>query len=289
MIFLIFMIVNKLDSSVRIPFEIVKGSFKQRQLKANNLTNTLFNNINNSIKDDYSIVTYEQLQKHIKDVLPDKNFKVIVQNLTDEYVGECNGLCEVLYNAKGNIRAISLGLCGIGNTIRSLYLPVFIHEFQHLADDIFHPKYLSRLQSLNKKGLNNTKYEDFYDKYYYCPEFIECKSDKKYALKVIKNKTKKFLRGLNISDKMDFIQDMRYSLITEIEAYKQERAIAKELQSKGIKIKPYITEDYAKEGLFEEKINLLKTLAMEYITKERSKNAGRLNKSKKQHQRNSTK
>lgn len=281
MFFITRMIINKLSPSVKIPYEIVKGSFKQRQLQANNLTGKLFENINSSIKDDYSIITYEQLQKHINDALSDKNFKVIVQNITDEYIGTCDGLCEVLYNANRDIRALSLCLSGIGNTIRSMYLPVFMHEFQHLADDIFHPKYLSRLQSLNKKGLNNKKYDDFYDKYFYCPEFIECKSDKKYALKVIKNKTKKFLRGLNISDKMDFIQDMRYSLISEIEAYKQERAVAKALQSKGIMIKSLTFEDYAKEGLFEEKINLLKNLAMEYITKERSKHACHLNKSKK--------
>lgn len=289
MIFITRMIINKLSPGVRIPYEIVKGSFVQRQSKANNLTDKLFENINSDIKDDYSIITYEQLQKYINNILPDKNFKVIVQNLPDEYSGTCSGICEVLYNSKSDIRALSVGLEGIGNTVRSYYIPIFIHEFQHIADDIFHPKYLSRLQSLNKKGLNNTKYDDFYEKYYYCPELIESKRDKKDVLKIIKNKTKKFLRGLNISDKMDFIQDMRYSLITEIEAYKHERAIAGRLQSKGIKIKPFILRNYEKEGLFEEKINLLKTLAMEYITKERSKNTGRLNKSKKHHKSNCTK
>jgi hypothetical protein len=78
---------------------------------------------------------------------------------------------------------------------------------------------------------------------------------------------------------MDYIQDMRYSLMSEIEAYKKERAVALDLKSKGFMVKDGDLEDYPKDGLFAEKIKLLKELGLEYITKERSKNLGRLNKS----------
>ncbi len=274
------MIINKLSNSVKIPYELVKGSFAQRQAKADKMTEKIHANLFLGLKDDYTIFTFEQLQKTIKDVLPDKNLKVIVQSLSEEQSKHCEGLCEVLYNKDKEIRAISIGMGGISESIRSVHIPAFLHEVQHFADDIYHPKYLSRLQSLNKKGLANKKYDIFYDTYYYCPELIESKQDKKDALKIIKNRTKKFLRRLSIGQKMDYLQDMRYSLLSEIEAYRRQRTIAQELKSKGFRIKDFDLGNYPKNGLFEEKIELLKNLALEYMTKERSKHASRLNKHK---------
>ena len=55
--------------------------------------------------------------------------------------------------------------------------------------------------------------------------------------------------------------------MSEIEAYKRQIKVAKELKSKGITINELDFEDYPKEGLFEDKINLLKSLAIEYISK----------------------
>lgn len=274
------MIINKISSCVKIPYPAVKGSVTKRQAKANAFVENLYGNLKPEIKDDYSIFTYEQLNKDIREILPDRNFSIIIRNLTKEDSENCEGICEVLYNKDKDIKAIAIDMNGIESTIRSVHIPAFMHEVQHVADDIYHPKYLSRLQDLNKRGLLNKKYDNFYDTYYYSPEVVESKQDKKDVLKIIKNRTKKFLRRLSIHQKMDYIQDMRYSLISEIEAYKTQRTIAKDLKSKGIQIKDFDLEDYPKDGLFEEKVNLLKELAMEYLTKERAKHASRLKKNK---------
>ncbi len=274
------MIVNKLISSVKLPYEITKGSFAQRQAKADAFTEKLYQNLSSELKDDYTILRFNDLQKKITDTLADKNIKIIVQNLTEENSQNCDGICEVLFNANRDIRAISIGMGGISSSVRSVHIPPFVHEVQHFADDIYHPKYLSRLQRLNKQGLAGKKYDNFYDTYYYCPEIVESKHDKKDALKLIKNQTKKFLRGLSVSQKIDYIQDMRYSLISEIEAYKRQRTVAKDLKSKSFMVRDFDFEDYPKNGLFEEKINLLKNLAMEYIVPERAKHASRLKKGK---------
>lgn len=280
MIFINSMIINKLSESVKIPYQMAKGSFAQRQAKANSLSEKLYKNLANELKDNYTIFDFEQLQTKLHEVLPDKNLKVIVQNLSPEHGNNCEGICEVLYNKNKEIRALSVGMNGISSSLRSVHLPAFIHEIQHVADDIFHPKYLSRLQSLNKKGLANKKYDNFYDAYYYSPEFIESKHDKKNALKIVKNKTKKFLRRLSIHQKMDYLQDMRYSLVSEIEAYKIQRTVAQDLKSKGFMIKEFDLENFPRNNLFEEKIELLKNLALEYMTKERSKHVSRLKKGK---------
>lgn len=274
------MIINKLSSGVKIPYEITKGSFAQRQAKADTLTDKLYKNLAEELKDNYTIFNFEQLQKKLNDVLPDKNLKVIIQDLSDEDSKKCEAICEVLYNKNEDMRALSIGMGGISSSARSIHIPAFLHEVQHVADDIYHPKYLARLQRLHKGGLHTKKYNLFYDDYYYCSEFIESKQDKKDALKIIKNRTKKFLRRLSIHQKMDYIQDMRYSLISEIEAYKRERNVAKDLKSKGFTIKEADLGNYPQKGLFEEKIELLKNLALEYITKERSKHASRLKKGK---------
>jgi len=274
------MIVNKLSESLKIPYLLTRGTVAQRQAKADILTEKLYKNLSEELKDNYTIFNFEQLQKKLNEVLPDKNLKVIVQNLPAEHVEDCEGICEVLYNKNKEVRALSIAMNGISSTVRSIHIPAFIHEVQHVADDIYHPKYLSRIQHLNKSGLNTKKYDDFYDTFYYCSEVIEGKRDKRDVLKIIKNHTKKFLRRLNIHQKMDYIQDMRYSLMSEVEAYKRQRAVAQDLKSRVFMIKDFDLENYAQDGLFEEKIALLKSLAMEYITKERAKHASRLKRSK---------
>ena len=226
------MIVNKLSESLKIPYLLTRGTVAQRQAKADILTEKLYKNLSEELKDNYTIFNFEQLQKKLNEVLPDKNLKVIVQNLPAEHVEDCEGICEVLYNKNKEVRALSIAMNGISSTVRSIHIPAFIHEVQHVADDIYHPKYLSRIQHLNKSGLNTKKYDDFYDTFYYCSEVIEGKRDKRDVLKIIKNHTKKFLRRLNIHQKMDYIQDMRYSLMSEVEAYKRQRAVAQDLKSR---------------------------------------------------------
>ena len=279
MIFIRNMIINKLTSNVKIPYKLSKGSHKQRQIKSDILTDNLFKHINGIIKDNNSAFSYMELQRLIQEILPYKNLNIIVKNMEKES-SDYDAICEVLYNANKEIKAICIKLGGGGNYVESKFIPTFMHEFQHVADDIFHPKFLSRLQTLNKKNYANEKYDKFYDKYYYGSEFIEGKQDKKNVLKLIKHKTQKFLKGLNTEDKINYIQDIRYSLMSEIEAYKRQIKVAKELKSKGITINELDFEDYPKEGLFEDKINLLKSLAIEYISKERIKNASRIKKKK---------
>lgn len=269
----------KINPILKIPYSIAKGSPKQRQIKSDILTDKLFQNISKLIKDDSSSFSYQDLQKYIYEILPDKNLKIIVQKMEEE-IPDSDAVCDVLYNANKEIRAICINLGGSKNLIESKFIPTFMHEFQHVADDIYHPKFLSRLQNLNKKNYDNEKYAKFYDEYYYCSEFIEGKQDKKNVLKLIKHKTQKFLKGLNTEDKINYIQDIRYSLMSEIEAYKRQIKVAHDLKSKGIAVSELDFEDYPKEGLFEDKIKLLKSMAIEYISKERAKNASRLKKKK---------
>lgn len=273
------MILGKINPVLKIPYSIAKGSHSQRQIKSCILSDKLFQSISSAIKDDSSAFSYQELQKYIYDVLPDKNLKIIVKKMEEKFP-DSDAECDLIYNANKEIKALCINLSGNNNYIDSKLIPAFIHEFQHVADEIYHPKFLSRLQNLNKKNYNNSKYVKFYDQYYYYDEFIECKKDKKNLLKYIKHKTQNFLKGLSTEDKINYIQDMRYCLMSEIEAYKKQIEVANHLKSKGITVNSFDFYDYPKEGLFEDKIKLLKNIALEYISRERGIYASRLKKKK---------
>lgn len=264
------MFINKLDNNIKIPYKYIKGSFKERQTKSYLLIEDVYKNLSEKIKDDYSIFNYDFLQKTILSFLPNKDLKIIIENLSKNKKNVCEGFFKTKYDNNYNINAFLVLLNGISSSIRARHLPVVLHEFQHLSDVIYHPKYLSRLQSLNKKGLDNKRYEKFYDSFYYANESAQNAQEKEEILKIIKKNTKKFLRKLNISDKMDCIQDMRYSLESEIAAYSMQRKIANDLRSKGLMVSDFDFYDYPKSALFREKIDLLKQIAIEYITKERT-------------------
>ena len=282
MIFTTNMMINKLAPSVRLPLEFSKGSATQRQEKAQNFASGLYRNLMTKFTDNYSIMSYSELEKHINKLIPDKNYKVIVKELTPEKAAEseCNALCQILFNSSRQAQAHSIDIPGINHTIRSVHLPEVLHEIVHIADNMFNPKLVAREQKINLKNMNTKKYEDFYDNHYYCGEIIECKRDKKDALKIIENKTRKFLKGLSTSDKIDYIQDMRYSLMSEINAYKFQVKTAQELKKSGFMIQDYQFDDISEIGLYKDKIKLLKNLAIEFIGKERAKHANKVKKHK---------
>ena len=276
------MIINKLAQSVRIPLEISRGSTVQRQKKALDFASQLYENLMKDFEDNYSIMKYSELENRINKILPDKNFKVMVKELSKEKAdeSECNALCQILFNNNHQAQAHSIDIPGINHTIRPIHLPEVLHEIVHIADNMFNPKLVSREQKINQKNLNTKKYGNFYDDNFYCGEIIESKRDKKDALKIIENNTRKFLKGLNISDKIDYIQDMRYSLLSEINAYKFQVKTAQKLKEKGFMIQDYEFDDMSEIGLYKEKIKLLKNLAIEYISKERAQHKSKIKRNK---------
>ena len=275
------MIINKLSHTLRYPFELAKGNVAQRQQKANKLVDDLYEAIVPYFKDDYSSMPYKNLQEKVDTVLSSKDLKVVVMGLSEEDAKVCGAISKVLYDKDKSAKAVSIELPGVFNSVRAVHLPYVLHEFQHVCDDFLHPKYLSRLQKMNKNGLLTPKYDKFYDEYYYCHEVIDSKQDKKDVLKIIENKTKKFLKGLSVSDKMDYLQDMRYSLTSEVAAYSAQQKFAKKLSDNKFLVRKFEMDDYPEQFYFEDKIKLLKKMMSEIIRKERQIHAAKIkNKSK---------
>ena len=73
---------------------------------------------------------------------------------------------------------------------------------------------------------------------------------------------------------------MRYSLMSEINAYKFQVKTATKLKENGFMIKDYEFDDMSEIGLYEDKIKLLKNLALEYISKERAQHKSKIRRKK---------
>lgn len=262
--------INKLSPTVKLPFKEVKGSVNYRQSKACNMVDKLYReNLPQFNKKEE--ISCAQAKKALKNVLKGQIDIPIRKN---GYSDIFDGGSDILYSEfTGQISKTTIDIRTIKNKIKRVELTTLLHEFQHVADQIFHPKYLTRNQKMANIGLYTKKYDRLYDDLIYNREFPEGKKDKKIILNHLRNKITKFLRGLNSEDKIDYLQDIRYSLISEKHAYKTQLKYAKKLNKKHLKINKEDLENENKNFMFDEKIKLMKDLAFEIIQKNRQKHA----------------
>ncbi len=268
---------NKLVRSVRLPYPQTRGSVATRQNKARQMVHQLFENIHDKFENGK--MSIENIQKHVTAVIP-KQLNVVVK---EGYDPRFNGAFSDIIFAS-NIKKI------IGTTIEffspdhkfsQASLPTLIHEFQHVTDQIFHPKYLSRVQHMQNSNYATEKYDKLYNDILYTPEFPQSKTEKTQILKIVKRKLHKFLRRRPVEEKLDYIQDARYTLEMERQAYLTESKYAKKMIDAGIKINTDdAIDEYDNIFMFTEKIQLLKCMGVEIIQKERRKFANKLAKNK---------
>lgn len=268
---------NKLVRSVRLPYPQTRGSVATRQNKARQMVHQLFENIHDKFENGK--MSIENIQKHVTAVIP-KQLNVVVK---EGYDPRFNGAFSDIIFAS-NIKKI------IGTTIEffspdhkfsQASLPTLIHEFQHVTDQIFHPKYLSRVQHMQNSNYATEKYDKLYNDILYTPEFPQSKTEKTQILKIVKRKLHKFLRRRPVEEKLDYIQDARYTLEMERQAYLTESKYAKKMIDAGIKINTDdAIDEYDNIFMFTEKIQLLKCMGVEIIQKERRKFANKLAKKK---------
>jgi len=245
--------INKLSNTVKIPYNQVRGSIIERQEKANKLVEKLAENLKPEIKDGKLHIS--KLQECVHRILP-KNLDVrIDEGFSTDYLA----FCDVLHNDLGEISATTMIFRTVNHYISSQLLESIMHEFQHVADQIYHPKYLSRIQYMLKTGMYTNKYLKLYENIIYTPEWPAGKKDKGIILKRMEHKIKNFIKNYTAEDKMNYIQDARYGLKMEKEAYSVQNKYADK------------KEDFNNIFMFDEKLNLLKRIGAEIIQKERYK------------------
>ena len=261
----------RLAPSVRLPYSKIRGSLGQRQQAAIDVVDKLCRDLYSKF-DKNKELPLSEVQKSIDDIF-EKKVKIIVkQTSTPEFDGSSDVICSPI---NGSYTATTLELNSEKGKIKFEDLITIIHEFQHIVDQLFIPKYLIRGQKMTLLGMMTPKYQNLYDKLYNY-EYPTSKADKHKIIKLLEHKIKKFLRGMNISEKMDYIQDARYSLIMEEQAYRTQRKYAKKFHKKHLPINEYELEDEISLHMLKEKIQLLTRLGFELLETERGKHAAKL-------------
>ncbi len=261
--------INKILPNVKLAYKYSKGSIPVRQQKADKLVKNLINNIGGSLKKGK--LTIPQLQEQITHILPQKIQIQVLEAQDKSYVA----YSDILYSAKSKkIKGLTIELPTKNNIVDEKQLTNIAHEFQHIADQLYHPKILARNQYMETNGLYTKQYNELYDKYLYNQEFTDGKRDRKDVIKKLEQKIKHFFRGMKAEDKINYLQDARYGLILENNAYFTQYKYAKKLKKKhSTNINREDLIKWNKDLMFTEKITLLKRIAFEIIKEERQKHA----------------
>lgn len=262
---------NKLLKSVSLPYQTVRGSFETRQTKAAQFTRKIMSHLSGQF--DNEGISLSRLGREIKKVMPENLAVFVRKNKDAESYAQLNRF----YTKDNFIVKQSLEFVPNENgKLNVSYLPSIAHEVRHLADSVYHPKILSREQLLARKGLDTDKFYNFYDNDVYVPEMDGGKKLNKAILKDIRNKTKKVLKGYSAEDKVNLLQYIRYSLISERNAYKTEFKTAKKLYNKNQPVYEDSLNDQTKDYMFDEKIKLFHDMTAELIKEERERHKAKL-------------
>lgn len=275
------MSVNRLLPKVSLPYNIIKGSVQDRQRKAIHIVDKFYRDLMPKFKRNQ--ITVKELQKSIDDIFQKRVNIIVKENIDNNFFGGS----DIEYSPISNcITGTTIEIPIIKKKIHITNMVTILHEFQHAVDQLFHPKYLNRNQFMYQNELYNNKYNNLYDNFIYRHENIENKKTKAKVIKKLEHKIRKYLRGYSAEDKINYLQDTRYNLMMENQAYYTQRKYAKAMNKKHI---PILSEDLANENenhMFAEKIKLLNKLLAEIIKKERTKHAAKLRFAK--HSRNLT-
>lgn len=255
---------NRLISAVRLPYKFSSGSINVKQRKADAMVNKLYKTLVGRF--DHGEMKISELKNCINEVLP-KKVRILV---LDTDIEGADGFSDVLYSKNNKIYAITLEMPTENQAVKIKDIPTILHEFQHLSDQLFHPKILARGQNLTSNNKMTSKYNELYDSIYEIEDF-EGKRDKQDILKQIKYDILKFFKGMKNNDKINYLQDIRYSLITENNAYYTQRKYAKKLKKKHFDINPHDLDKMNNSIMLNEKIDLIKKIAGSIIKKERSR------------------
>lgn len=267
---------NSLQPLVKYPLSVVRGCTARRQQKAIELTDKLFQDLYSKYKNNR--LPFEEIARSIKKVTQNKlRIKVINEKYMD-YMG--SSAYSIGYNPviNGHILAIDSNK----KFLNFSDLITVLHEFQHIADSVFNPKYMARFQYIYGTDMVPEKlYDEFTQNVLYKKGKVRFSKNNNRILKEFKRKTLEFLKDMTAEEKINIIQDSRYFLLSEIQAYKTQHKYAKKLWKKGFDVYEDDLAHVDRELLLTEKVQILKQLGFDIIQQERNRFASNLSKMKK--------
>ena len=255
----------RVNPEVKFAYNLIKGSPQERREFVGNLNAKLFDSIELSMKGDMGSV--ESVKPILDTVLPEKkNIKVS----TIPFSGDYDGSSSYIYDKKNEIIGQTLEIPAKKGKFTAKGLVAMMHEFTHPLSTLANPKYTARTIKLDRAHKYNFDYFKWYDKVLYTEKNGTSEADKKAHLDMVRNKTEKFLSGKSNEDKLDYIQDARYELEQERNAYEEQLKYAKILHSQKKQVYPTDLENNNNIYMIPEKIAMLKQIGFDVVADIRS-------------------
>lgn len=205
-------------------------------------------------------VPIAEIRKVIKESLPEKLRLDIkkTQNGAKDYDACLN---THVNNRDASVSYYSINIPAMKNHLHIDSIPTVMHEITHLLDMALYPQYNNSLTKIFKKGLPEKVYELFDKVYYTQGEFLKFK---------ILKKTKEFMKGLSVEDKLLVLKFLELELKTEAKAKSCTEKYINFLRTHQKRKCRYNPVDYSLYN-FEKKIKLVKKMRYKIISKERKK------------------
>lgn len=269
--------IRTVSKMAQLPFDMVKGTNIERDKQVRNLVTHMTRGIEQHLI--HRDITVANFRRILRELIPKPILLLVDKNEDKSALATMNILSEANHRIYGY--ELDFNPISVNRKVSILDLPTIVHEIQHFADFLFHPKFLSREQALCRKNLYTDKYEKFFEDQLYIKEEFFGKKDKIFILKDIKRNIKKFLRNKSAEDKLDYLQYMRYNLILEDRAFRTQHKIAKRLSKKKFEVEKEYLTNQNREYMFEEKIRLLEHMISDLIKSERGKHHAKLKRKQK--------
>lgn len=263
--------INVLSPKIKLSYNIVKGSVQTRKIKAQDFTSDIYDSFLECLKSNKSVLKFETVKSKISKKAPGINIKVLKNNISNN-----DAIMDVYADKEGKVYGYLLAFKSPKNILKVPFMPILMHEITHLSDYLFQPKLLSREQKILKIPDKTNRYVKFYEKYMY-DEFLFNQNDAKDKyLANVKVALDKFISGTDKTYIIDYLQDIRYSLKTEMNAYEMQKKFAYKLKDSGFKINPSDLLERVKYFMFEDKIKLVEKSLSDLIKDQRIKNSKRI-------------
>lgn len=265
---------NIVNPAVKFSYNIIKGSISERRRMIADYNKKIFNEVCEHIEDKK--IYKGDLQKSIEKILPEKKK---IEVLSAKKSNVVSGASDYIYGKKNEIIGQTIEMPMKSGKMAQTNIAVFMHELTHVMDALVNPKLTARTNRMYQHNLYTKEYDNLMFNTLYKYEKVNSSTPKKQKDEIIqkrKEQVLQFLKGKKTEDKIDYIQELKNSLLTEKNAFTEEHIYAKKLEKNNIKSDEDSLNDSRLGYMFNEKIQMLHEIGLDIIAKARKEFAQKL-------------
>ena len=269
--------IHPVEHTAKFSYKVSRGSIQNRLDKSKELTVKVFEEIKNLNKGTPIVsISLADIRNIITSVMPEHK-PIIIRPLRKSEYKTMEAAADYIYDSGDNIVGHLLELPLKRKKLEISDVPTMLHELTHIFDKMLNPKIIARTTNLSKDIEYGTfssghvdSYNKLYDKLYPIKEEkFKNLAEKNAILQKTEQEIREYLRHKKINTKLNILQNLRYQLGLELNAYTIENEFIDRMTPKGEDLS-FLKTDVDKY-LFREKIDILKRIAFEVIAKERGK------------------